>query len=248
MSTASSISAPPAFSACWACGVTLGESPLVCASCGKVQPAAAPGKAADYFQVFGLARKFSLNGDAIGALEREFHRLSRRLHPDRFVRATPEEQQWSLANTALLNDAYRTLRDPIRRTEYLLQLEGLKVGEENSGRNKSADRQPPADLLEEVFELNMQLEEMRMNQKIGENDPALVSDLTGVSLRFESMLADLDRELAEEGSNWDEGDAPTREKTAKEMAGQLDRRRYLRNLVRDVNEVLSTGEEARKDA
>ncbi len=202
----------------------------------------------DYFQAFGLARKFSLNGEAVAALEREFHRLSRRLHPDRFARATPEEQQWSLANTALLNDAYRTLRDPIRRTEYLLQLEGLKIGEENAGRNKSADRQPPADLLEEVFELNMQLEEMRMNQKVGENDPALVSDLTGVSLRFESMLAELDRELAEKGAEWDEGDAAVRETTAQEMAGQLDRRRYLRNLVRDVNEVLSSGEEARKDA
>lgn len=209
---------------------------------------AASGKTADYFQVFGLTRRFSLNADAIVALEREFHRLSRRLHPDRFARATPEEQLWSLANTALLNDAYRTLRDPIRRTEYLLQLEGLKIGEENSGRNKTADRQPPADLLEEVFELNMQLEEMGMNQKMGENDPALVSDLTGVSLRFESMLADLDRELAEKGAEWDANDQAAREKTAKQMAGQLDRRRYLRNLVRDVNEVLSSAEEAEKDA
>ena len=174
------------------------------------------------------------------SLEREFHRLSRKLHPDRFARATTQEQQWSLANTALLNDAYRTLRDPLQRTEYLLKLSGLKIGEENSGKSKDATRQPPADLLEEVFELNMQLEEMRMNQKMGEDDPALQSDLVAARSKFESLLADVDSDLTSQGSIWDSGDATTREKAANTMAALLDRRRYLRNLVRDVNEVLST--------
>jgi molecular chaperone HscB len=192
---------------------------------------------ADYFQVFGLDRKFALDTQP---LEREFHRLSRRLHPDRFARATANEQEMSLANTALLNDAYRTLREPLQRTEYLLSLEGLKVGEENAGKNKSADRQPPADLLEEVFELNMQLEEMRMNQKMGEEDAALQSDLTAARTRFEDLLAAVDADLAAKGAAWDAGDAAIRAKAAAEMAALLDRRRYLRNLVRDVNEVLST--------
>jgi molecular chaperone HscB len=138
----------------------------------------------------------------------------------------------------LLNDAYRTLRDPIQRTEYLLKLEGLQIGEEHAGKGKSADRQPPADLLEEVFELNMQLEEMRMNQKMGENDLALQADLTTARGKFESLLAAVDSDLAATGKTWDSGDQPTREKAAGAMAALLDRRRYLRNLVRDVNEVL----------
>jgi molecular chaperone HscB len=203
---------------------------LLCSECGKVQPSSA----ADYFQALGLERKLGLD---TAALEREFHRLSRRLHPDRFARATPEEQQWSLANTALLNDAYRTLRDPLQRTEYLLKLEGLEIGEEHAGKGKT--RQPPADLLEEVFELNMQLEEMRMNQRMGENDPSLQADLASARTRFEGLLAAVDADLAAQGSAWDQGDAAARDKAAKTMAALLDRRRYLRNLVRDVNEVLA---------
>jgi molecular chaperone HscB len=228
MSIGSTTSAP---AACWVCNAALAQSPLLCSTCGKIQPASS----ADYFQVFGLERKLGLD---VGSLEREFRRLSRRLHPDRFARASAEEQQMSLANTALLNDAYRTLRDPIQRTEYLLRLEGLQIGEENSGKNKSANRQPPADLLEEVFELNMQLEEMRMNQKMGENDPTLQADLTTARSKFESLLATVDSDLESPGKTWDSGDQPTREKAANTMAALLDRRRYLRNLVRDVSEVL----------
>jgi molecular chaperone HscB len=193
----------------------------------------------DYFQAFGLPRAFALasaNGDT-APLEREFHRLSRRLHPDRFARATADEQRWSLTATALLNDAYRTLRDPIQRTEYLLKLEGYEIGEEHSG--KSAKRQPPADLLEEVFELNMQLEEMRMNRKMGEDDPSLQRDLTAAAARFQTLLAEVDSDLAAQGAAWDTGDPAAREAAAKTMLTLLDRRRYLRNLVRDVNEVLA---------
>jgi len=218
---------------CWSCGAPFAQSLLLCPNCGKVQPPSA----ADYFQVFSLTRAFSLD---TAALEREFHRLSRRLHPDRFARASAEEQQSSLSATALLNDAYRTLRDPIQRTEYLLKLEGLEIGEEHAGKGKSADRQPPADLLEEVFDLNMQLEEMRMNRKMGEDDPALQSDLAAARTRFEGLLAAVDGDLTAKAAQWDAGDPAIREKAAKAMAELLDRRRYLRNLVRDVNEVLST--------
>jgi molecular chaperone HscB len=228
MSTASTISAP---AVCWACNATLAESPLLCPSCGKVQRASD----VDYFRVFGLPRSLSLDASL---LEQEFHRLSRKLHPDRFARASENEQQASLANTALLNDAYRTLRDPVQRTEYLLRLEGLKIGEEHSGKGKSVDRQPPADLLEEVFELNMQLEEMRMNQKMGENDSALQADLIAARNKFQSLLDGVDGDLAVNGAQWDAGDKETRDAAAKMMAALLDRRRYLRNLVRDVNEVL----------
>ncbi len=230
MSTASPHSDP---ATCWACSATIGTSPLICVGCGKVQPASAT----DFFAAFGLPRRFTLDA---ATLEPEFHRLSRKLHPDRFARATADEQQWSLAATAVLNDAYRTLRDPIARTEYLLKLEGLEIGEEHAGKGKAVHRQPPADLLEEVFELNMQLEEMRMNRKMGENDPALEADLKKAQTHFASLLAVVDSELAAHGETWDAGDEAIRTSSATAMATLLDRRRYLRNLVRDVNEVLST--------
>src|SRR6201996_9610749 len=191
---------------CWSCNTPLEASPLLCPNCKKVQPSAG----INYYEAFGPRRPFTLDATA---LEPEFHRLSRRLHPDRFARATAEEQQWSLAATALLNDAYRTLRDPIARTEYLLKLEGHQIGEEHSGRD--AKRQPPADLLEEVFDLNMQLEEMRMNRKMGEDDPNSQRDLTAAGTRFQGLLAEVDTELAAKGKSWDSGDAAAREAAAK---------------------------------
>jgi len=234
MTTFPTIQAAPA---CWACGASLAGSALLCLACGKVQPGVGPGSGADYYQVFGLERSTTVD---TAALEREFHRLSRRLHPDRFARSSAEEQQWSLSATALLNDAYRTLRDPVQRIEYLLGLEGIELGEEHAGKNKSASRQPPPDLLEEVFELNMQLEEMRMNRKIGEDDPMLLADLVKARAHFEGLLAQVDGDLAAEGGIWNAGGTDTRATAAKTMAALLDRRRYLRNLVRDTNEVLST--------
>jgi molecular chaperone HscB len=217
---------------CWSCGAELTSTALLCPVCGKLQPASS----ADYFQVFGLDRKFFVDAAALG---QEFHRLSRKLHPDRFARATADEQQWSLANTALLNDAYRSLRETLPRTEYLLKLEGISLGEENSGQSKPANRQPPADLLEEVFELNMQLEEMRMNKSMGEDDLSLQSDLTSARSRFEKLLVDVDDDLANQAATWDTSSAEVRQKVAVTMATLLDRRRYLSNLVRDVNEVLA---------
>ena len=115
----------------------------------------------------------------LAALEHEFHRLSRKLHPDRFARAEENEKQWSLADTALLNDAYRTLKDPLRRTEYLLKLLGAEIGDD-ARTGKTQEQEPsrvPADLLEEVFELNMQLEEMRAVAQTGEDRPGAGSEL-----------------------------------------------------------------------
>jgi molecular chaperone HscB len=207
------------------------DSALFCPHCGKIQPP--PG--GDFFQVFGLERGFQID---IPALEREFHRLSRKVHPDRFARAGENERQWSLADTALLNDAYRTLKDPLHRTEYLLRLEGAEIGEEHSGKDRKDPSRVPADLLEEVFELNMQLEEMRMARKMGEADPALEADLQQAKAKFEGLLAAVDEDLRAQWQAWDAGNETTREGAQKTMVALLDRRRYLSNLVRDVTETL----------
>jgi molecular chaperone HscB len=185
--------------------------------------------------VFGL--KPQLNID-LQALELEFHRLSRQVHPDRFARASEQEKQWSLADTALLNDAYRTLKEPLRRTEYLLKLEGSEIGEEFAGKDKANPSRVPADLLEEVFELNMQLDEMRLARKMGEEDPALHASLTEAKLKFEAMLTDVDEDLRKQWTVWDEGDEALRQTSQNTMVALLDRRRYLSNLLRDVTETL----------
>lgn len=217
--------------ACWSCSVARNESTLFCPHCSKIQPP--PG--GTYFSVFELAPRLDLD---LGMLEHQFHKLSRKLHPDRFARASENEKEWSLADTALLNDAYRTLRDPVRRTEYLLKLHGAEIGEEHSGKDRRDPSRVPADLLEEVFDLNMQIEEMRAGKKMGEDDPALKQDLTEAKKKFDGLLDDVDRDLREQWKVWDDGDAVARQSAQKAMVALLDRRRYLNNLVRDVTETL----------
>jgi molecular chaperone HscB len=221
--------------ACWSCSVAHNESTLFCPHCTKIQPP----PSGDYFTVFSLEPKLNID---LAALEQEFHRLSRKLHPDRFARATNSEKEWSLADTALLNDAYRTLKEPLRRTEYLLKRSGAEIGEEHSGR-KAEDAQrdtsrAPADLLEEVFDLNMQLEEMRMARAAGETDTALEKSLTEAKAKFDGLLAEVDRDLRTQWNAWDEGGEAERKAAQGAMVALLDRRRYLNNLVRDVTETL----------
>jgi molecular chaperone HscB len=217
--------------ACWSCSIGHNDSTLFCPHCSKIQPP--PG--GDYFSVFSLEPQLNLD---LPALEQEFHRLSRRLHPDRFARAEDIEKQWSLADTALLNDAYRTLKDPLRRTEYLLKLEGAEIGEEFSGKDRKDPSRVPADLLEEVFDLNLQLEEMRMARNMGESDPALEASLTEAKKKFDGLVEAVDLDLRTEWKLWDEGDEAARSASEKRMVAMIDRRRYLSNLVRDVTEIL----------
>ncbi|HUY82046.1 MAG TPA: Fe-S protein assembly co-chaperone HscB [Acidobacteriaceae bacterium] len=213
----------------------------------QTQPGSQPAAQADYFAVFGLPRRLRID---LPQLERSFYRLSRQYHPDLYATKPPEEQQWSLDQTSLLNDAYRTLKNPVSRTEHLLRLEGIVLEAGKSDDGTSKESRVPADLLEEVFELNMQLEEMRMNRKMGEDDPQLRTDLEKARATFESQLAAVDSNLEEQWARWDAAlDVGSSEQTAEvsgpevakikhEMVALLDRRRYLRNLVRDVNDAL----------
>jgi molecular chaperone HscB len=224
--------------ACWSCSVAHNESTLFCPHCSRIQPP--PG--GDYFSVFGLKPRLILD---LAALEEEFHRLSRKLHPDRFARAGENEKEWSLADTALLNDAYRTLKDPLRRTEYLLKLQGSGPGESAAARsdaklvqNQEKTSRVPVDLLEEVFDLNMQLEEMRRAKKMGQEDPELKATLLKAREKFEGLVAAVDRDLRAQWAVWDAGDNAARPPAQRAMVALLDRRRYLSNLVRDVTEIL----------
>jgi len=231
---------------CWSCGSM--RAAHFCASCGKVQPPAP----VDYFTFFGLPPKLNLD---VAALERDFYELSRRLHPDLNATAGSKEQEWSLEQSSMLNDAYRTLRDPIKRTAYLLHLEGVALEEQSKDATEKAratgeikKQIVPPDLLEEVFELNMQLEELRMNRKMGEDDPALAAEINKQKLALEAKYEALLDELKTYWQAWDDllepshaGSAVASEKRTRlttKMVDVLNRRNYIRNLVRDVNAAL----------
>jgi molecular chaperone HscB len=206
----------------------------------------------DYFSFFGLPPKLDLE---VKILEKDFYDLSRRLHPDLNARADSKEQEWSLEQSSLLNDAYRTLKDPIKRTEYLLHLEGVELEEQSKNATERArstgevkKQIVPPDLLEEVFELNMQLEELRMNKKMGEDDPRLIAEIGKQKVSLEAKHEALLEELRTQWKTWDSlidrgHDAATIEQRAKvrdKMVDVLNRRNYIRNLVRDVNEALDS--------
>ncbi len=199
-----------------------------------------------YFTQFGLPQHLHID---LPALERSFYAQSRKLHPDRFASQPQAEQDAALAASSQLNDAYRTLRDPILRTEYLLTLHGVHLEEQSRAATDAAKASgtekkqvAPPDLLEEAFELNMQLEEMRMAKKMGEDDPQTRKDLEQAQQHFTTMLADSQQKLESLWTAWDtatEANNPTAQTTAKEaMVALLNRRSYIRNLVRDVNEAL----------
>src|SRR5437588_6868357 len=229
---------------CWSCNSPLAMNAHFCPSCGRVQPAAP----IDHFSFFGLPRKLNIDPTA---LEREFYRLSRKLHPDVYVQALSNEHAWSLEKSSQLNDAYRTLKDSIARTQYLLQLEGVKLEEQSSAatllaRESGAEKKQviPPELLEEVFELNMQLQEMRANKEIGEDDPNIARDLQAAKKNFEAKLNALSDELKQMWNEWDavvtsaSVSESERTKVRDQMVDLLNRRSYIRNLVRDVNAVL----------
>jgi molecular chaperone HscB len=229
-----------ATSSCWSCGTM--RAAQFCSACGKVQPPAP----VDYFTFFGMPRK--LNLDAL-KLEKEFYQLSRKLHPDLYAGTESREQEWSLEQSSQLNDAYRTLKDPIRRTEYLLRLEGVELEEQSKSATEKAratgevkKQVVPPDLLEEVFELNMQLEELRANKKMGEDDPGLAQELQEKKSQFEDKYQAFSEELKGYWNQWDQevdtGTEESRRVVRDKMVGLLNRRNYIRNLVRDVNDAL----------
>ena len=200
----------------------------------------------DYFTFFALPRKLNVN---VAVLEREFYELSRKLHPDVYAQAESQEQAWSLEQSSLLNDAYRTLKDPIKRTEYLLRLEGVELEEQSKAATEKAraageikKQVVPPDLLEEVFELNMQLEELRSQKKLGEDDPALIEEIGKQKLELEEKYEALSEELKRYWKEWDalsdDSSEEGRRQVRDRMVDLLNRRSYIRNLVRDVSEVL----------
>jgi len=214
---------------CWNCHErTVGTH--FCSSCGKVLQVP---ERSDYFSMFEIPRKLWVE---MGALEQKFLQLSWKLHPDNFVNAAPEEREISLKRSSELNDAYRTLRDPVARVEYLLAIEGAR----KEGQNK---QQAPPELLEEVFELNESLDELREAKTSGADTVTLKHKLEVAEKSFKGKLSEVDGQLQAAAREWDkaidENAGKARRDTIKSKLNDLlNRRSYIRNLVVNVQKEL----------
>jgi molecular chaperone HscB len=215
---------------CWSCKAAI-DAGHFCPACGKIQPLPVD---TDYFAFFGLPQKLTLDP---ASLEEQFHKLSWKLHPDNFVRASEEERNLSLDRSSQLNDAYRTLREPIARIEYLL----LRLGLRKEGTSK---QQAPPELLEEVFELNESLDELRDARAEGGDVAALRERLVEAQNSFQEKLSEVDDELAAVARDWDSAldanaDEPKQSALLARMNEILNRRSYIRNLVASVQKELA---------
>jgi len=170
-------------------------------------------------------------------LEQKFLQLSWKLHPDNFVNASDEEREISLEQSSEVNDAYRVLRDPLARIEYLLELEG----ERKEGEKK---QQAPPELLEEVFELNESLDELRDAKDSGGDLSELKAKLQAAERGFLERLGEVDAQLESVAGQWDaaagaNGTGEARKKLMARMNELLNRRSYIRNLVTNVQKELA---------
>lgn len=188
---------------CWNCHSPVTER--FCGNCKALQP-----PVSEYFEFFGFPRQLALDEKE---LETRFYALSRKLHPDVFSRRSEREREYSLESTAILNDGYRTLRDPVSRAQYLLKQEGFDVGEQST-------KDVPPELLEEVFELNMALEEGERGE---------IAQMRG---RFEAMRGQIDGEMKREFTAWDAGhERPV----LASIRALLNKRKYISNLIEKTN-------------
>ena len=175
----------------------------------------------NYFEVFGLPKILNID---LKALERKFHELSRKYHPDYFTTAPPQERQQALQMTATLNDAYRTLRHPVQRVEYLVELEGFKAD----------GSKVPKSFLMEVFEINEQIEEVKAGSATKEQIATLKHEIEERGARFES-------ELKSASMAWDNlVTSPASETQLKQeltkLTEILSESSYIRNLQRELEE------------
>ena len=174
----------------------------------------------DYYALLAIPRTLSLSLDS---LQQRYYELSRQLHPDRFMTKPEAERERALEMSSALNDAYRTLKDPVKRAQYVLSQEGFDIGEQRS-------KDVPPELLEEVFELNMALEEMRGG------DESARPQLEQAEKNFVAMLADSDTEL---GSLFDAYDGTRSADVLPKVRAVLNRRKYIQNLVDEVRKTLT---------
>ena len=216
---------------CRTCGAGAPVDEHFCPNCSRIL---ALGRHGDYFTFLGLPRKLTVSAQE---LERRFRELSRQFHPDYFYNAPPAERLASLERSSYLNDAYRTLRNPVSRIEHLLAIEGLPSAKSEDASGQGGGAVPPG-LLEEVFALNEELDEIREAREAG-SDPAALSARLGTARTPIDRKRDAhEQQLNELAARWDSQEqASTQEKraTLEALRERLLERNYINNLLATID-------------
>jgi molecular chaperone HscB len=218
---------PEAAPECRTCGAGAPVDEHFCPQCSRIL---ALGRHGDFFSFFGLPRRLVIDQ---AQLERRFRDLSRQFHPDFFYNAAPGERLASLERSSYLNDAYRALRNPISRIEHLLAIEGLPPAKSEDGTAKV-----PPGLLEEVFELNEQLDEIRESRESGGDPAALRERLESARKPIDLKREEHEREVEALSAQWDrQATATVSEKrtTLDALRERLLERNYINNLLASID-------------
>lgn len=229
----SSQTTTPTLQVCRECG---GGAPVdlhFCPQCTKILTL---GRHGNYFSFLGLPRKINLS---VEDLEQRFRQLSRQFHPDFFYNATPAERRASLERSSYLNDAYRTLRQPATRIEYLLEIEGLAP--KNA---REASRQVPPGLLEEVFALNEELDEIRDQRASGVAADVWKNRLERARRPIEAKRVEHESQLQDLSSRWDalvdaDADEAARRAALEALRARFLERNYITNLLAGIERELN---------
>jgi molecular chaperone HscB len=186
----------------------------------------------DFFEVFGLERRLGLD---VAALQRRFYELSRRWHPDFHQTGAPAEQARALQESARVNAAYRALRDPIARIEYLVRLEEGRDTREGA----VVKPQAPPELLAEMFEIQEALEEVRD----GTLDEAARAALTGQRQALAARQAEVEARLVGPlSAAWDAAGPEDRPAALAALKEALATRAYLKTVHDDLGAALGEGD------
>jgi molecular chaperone HscB len=224
----------PTLQVCRDCGGGAPVDAHFCPQCTKILSISRHG---DYFTFLGLPRKL---GIAANDLEQRFRGLSRQFHPDYFFNAPPSERRASLERSSYLNDAYRTLKQPSTRVEYLLQLEGLAARSP-----EEASKQVPPSLLEEVFALNEELDEIREMRASGAPADQLRARLERARGPIDAKRASHESQLEDLSARWDalvDRGAPAEERrpVLEALRERVLERNYINNLLAGIERELAS--------
>jgi molecular chaperone HscB len=186
----------------------------------------------NFFSFLGLPRKLNLD---IADLDERYRTLSRQFHPDYFFHSPPSERRASLESTSYLNDAYRTLKNPVGRIEYLLKLEGLVDADARPANPGSPAVVPPA-LLEQVFALNEELDEIRAEREQGAPADRIQARLDRARVTVERQHVDHEECLRQLSVDWD---ATGDRRVLEALKERLAERNYIKNLLAGIERELA---------
>jgi molecular chaperone HscB len=207
---------------CWNCHSHSATSGY-CSNCNKILPLV---EKVDFFSYLGMKKELNLDLDE---LEKHFYELSRKYHPDYFSNNSETEKMISIERSTMLNSAYKVLKDPVQRAEYLLKLEWGEIPKE--------EKKVPPEILMEVMELREKLQERKF-EKDKNKLQALINEVIQIKADLESRLDDLNSDLKKLFKKWDEmnGEGPddNKKNILKEISKNLSIRAYLNTLLSTI--------------